>query len=364
MNTEAKSAVFARAFNFLGLGALVASELFLRAFAGAGAFEVLPAWFARGESRWMVSCIWAAAGFGFALMAAGTARAVYALATGMAENIVYLGGLLSKGFYVVRAAGARSTPMFVPHIAATDREANSGFHAVYQRMVLLRDGEGNLSPANTLGAGRIAFSAFWQVLLLGIAASCLLVVATGFRARFARGFDLPAAWDALGVQQPQLIGMLAAVVAMYAAVIAFAAWRMRHVDRRRVPVWPLPDAVTRKHATLSGTVLDGENHTGAESERHYRRYTFRFEDTGFAQTMFVSWSARRIFDADRANAIGGHRKQLRREQTYNERLFAYLDAAQQSGQPVQCRVAKYDLTLVPLLPDADAPEDDDAEAET
>jgi len=358
---EPQSRVIQVAFWALAACGALFAEAACRATTGQGLATVLPEWFTRGDGRVAMSLMFAIGGVGFLAMGADHCRNLWVAAHGRPESVIFLGDRLRVGFFAAREGDAARSVFHVPHFVVHETHPTSTFHGAWKRRILLRDPEGNLTPARNLATWRMALYAMAQLVLLLFAAGSLVVVAAQYATGFSRRLDLFDAVRALAFPDWVVAIAAAALVLLYPVAIAFVALRMRAVPGREGErILPLPASV-REGAVLQGTVVDSEvfDQAGSSesnnSKRFYRRYAVRFEGGDLPLPVHLNWWAQRYHEGNLAVSGKSLRKERKARKAENERLFAELDAAMDSGAPVAFRLDA-DLAILP----AGASDDDDA----
>lgn len=343
------SRVYALGFNAALVLWVVGSERFIAVATAAGAPAVIAAWLGRGHDRILLSSIWVVAGLAFAGLAAALARHVFVAATGRPEPYILLGPA-ENGFYAAHEPTRPWTPAFVPDFIGAPPAVVWNRQAVYQRLWLLADREGNLTPVAGLNALRVAGLVLLEALALAVGALPCIVVAGSYLGGLDAGLRVPHAWDRLHLPPHALAAAVTAWVLVHAAILVFIAGRRG----RRLPegrVLPLPAPLATGGAVLTGTVVDAvqvAGLTGSASRwpRHYRRYTVRLDGPEFPLPVHVQWQARRIHSKELDDASRRLRRELERAQADHEAIFAVLDEAMRSRAPTRWRLTD-GLALVP-----------------
>lgn len=363
MPPNTASPVYSRAFNVVLLSYLALLEWLLRAATDHGALTVIPAWFTQGSAVALLSFVWVVATLGFALAAAAVARDVFVVRSGRPDAWIFLGDQVSEGFHAAREWQRPWSPQFIPRFIVTPWSPSATFHAVYRRLWLLEDAEGNLTPLESLGTWRTVSTVLLQGLALGISMMVSIVVAGMFKSGFEQTSQLPAAWAALGLPPAALPLAAGAWALLNAAAVVLIRRRAGGGATVVAPALKLPASATRRGTVLPGKVVATEGYAALQSSRsrapwHYQRYAVRFDGPDFPLPIFVNWQARRIFDTNLADAGRRLRGQLMRERAANQAAFDMLDAALHSGAPVDFEVTD-DLAIVPRIPGVDLGDRDD-----
>ncbi len=358
---QPQSRVIQVAFWALAAGAALFAEAACRATTGHSLASVVPEWFSRGDGRVPMSIMFVIGSVGFLAMASDHCRNVWVAARGRPESMIFLGDRLRAGFFAARKGDASRRVFYVPHFVVHETHAASTFHAVWKRRVLLRDPEGNLTPARNLATSRMVFFALAQLVLLLLAAGSLVVVAGQYATEFSRRLDLFDAARALSFPDWASWGAIAAPVLLYPVAIVFVALRMKTAPGKEGErILPLPASV-REGAVLQGVVVDSEifDQTGSSAsnnaKRFYRRFAVRFEGGDLPLPVHLNWWAQRFHEGNLAVSGKALRAERAARKTGNERLFAELDAAMASGTPLPFRL-DMDLAILP----AGASDDDTA----
>lgn len=357
MSPNTASPVYSRAFNAVLVSYLALLEGLLRAGTGHGALTVVPEWFFHGRAVALLCFVWIMATLGFALAAAAVARGVFVARSGRSDAWIFLGDQGSEGFHAARERERPWRAQFIPRFIAMAWHPSATFHAVYRRLRLLEDAEGNQTPLQSLGTWRTLSTVLLQGLALGISAMVTIVVAGMFKSGFEGTSQLPAAWAALALPPATLPLAVGAWALLNGAAVMFVRHRAGGDTSVVESALTLPASTKWPGAILPGKVVATERYTVPQASRsrttlQYQRYAVRFDGPDFALPVFINWQARRIFDADLADGGRRLREELKRQHDANQAAFDVLDAALRSGALLDFQLTD-DLAIVPLIPGVD-----------
>jgi hypothetical protein len=359
-----KSPVYGYAFWVVLLTYIFFLEFYFRLSpAGQGSVAVLWAWLEHGNARVLLSVIWSITTLAFIMLAADHLRNIYVSLTGTSDAYIFLGDKLREGMYVAGEKDPGREPVYVEYFVNKNQYPAASFNTIYNRILLLRDGEGNLTPAMTLAPGRLILFAFLQLVLLLFSVMCLVSVVDQFIAGFPGANsiqDISRATNLPGAYKNALFSLLALI---YVGGIALVSSSLRSASRAQGKVLPLPAHIT-EGAVLSGRIVAMEDYTIDNSQRSlqhsrfYRRYTVCFDGTGFPLPVYINWTKQRLHEGNISSAAGRLKKERAARKKYYDSVFEYLDEALKSGTALSfCVGEEYDI--IPQIDVLGAPPGED-----